>query len=103
MDIVSGPFIFLGPDFAKEREFYLAHPTVRWISRRTGSSSPATLQAMAGPTCSSRQHRALVVCQPERRIAAMGFVRGVVPPAANVSEVSVMKDIDADGKPDLCT
>ena len=27
MDIVSGPFIFLGPDFTKVREFYMALST----------------------------------------------------------------------------
>ena len=27
MDIVSGPFIFLGPDFTKAREFYMALST----------------------------------------------------------------------------
>ena len=104
MDVVSGPFIFLGPDFTKKREFYLAlatQPGVS-ISRRTGSSSPATSRATAGRTCCSRRRRAaMLYVNPERRAAPLGRLPERHSAGPSVAEVSVMKDIDGDGKPDL--
>ena len=104
MDIVSGPFIFLGPDFTKVREFYMAlsHQSRRSTSRPTGSSSPATSPATAGPTCCSRPPPAArLYVNPKGEPRRWDSYPGVVPPAASVAEVSVMKDIDGDGKPDL--
>ena len=103
MDVVSGPFIFLGPDFTKKREFYLALSTnPSSSSRPTGSSSPATSPATAGPTCCWRRHPTRVCTSIRRASRGAGIpTADVMPPAPTVAEVSVMKDIDGDGKPDL--
>jgi hypothetical protein len=103
MDIVSGPFIFLGPDFTKVREFYMAlttNPSTNFSSNWlefagdfTGDGWPDVLLASTSNT------RLYVNPKGERR--RWDFHAGVVPPAPNVSEVSVMKDVDADGRPDL--
>ena len=59
MDIVSGPFIFLGPDFTKVREFYMALSTnpstsfsPNWLEF-AGRISPET----AGSMCCWRPRR----------------------------------------------
>ena len=103
MDIVSGPFIFLGPDFTKVREFYMAlstNPSTNFSSNWlefagdfTGDGWPDVLLAS---TSGSRLY-----VNPKGEPRRWNSHAAVVPPAPNVSEVSVMKDIDADGKPDL--
>ncbi len=103
IDIVSGPFIFLGPDFTKVREFYMAlstNPSTNFSSNWlefagdfTGDGWPDVLLAS---TSGSR-----VYVNPKGEPRRWDSYAGVVPPAPNVSEVSVMKDVDADGKPDL--
>ena len=103
MDIVSGPFIFLGPDFTKAREFYMALSTnpvdelsSNWLEFAgdfTGDGWPDVLLAS---TSSTRLY-----VNPKGEPRRWDSYPGVVPPAPNVSEVSAMKDIDADGKPDL--
>ena len=103
MDIVSGPFIFLGPDFAKVREFYMAQSTnpstsfsSNWLEFAgdfTGDGWPDVLLASTSGT--------RLYVNPKGEARRWDSHAAVVPPAANVSEVSVMKDIDADGKPDL--
>jgi len=103
MDIVSGPFIFLGPDFTKVREFYMALSTnpstsfsPNWLEFAgdfTGDGWPDVLLASTSNT--------RLYVNPKGEPRRWDSYLGVVPPAPNVSEVSAMKDIDADGKPDL--
>ena len=103
MDIVSGPFIFLGPDFTKVREFYMALSTnpstsfsSNWLEFAgdfTGDGWPDVLLASTSGT--------RLYVNPKGEPRRWDSVAGIVPPAPNVSEVSAMKDIDADGKPDL--
>jgi Domain of Unknown Function (DUF1080)/FG-GAP-like repeat len=103
MDIVSGPFIFLGPDFTKVREFYMALTTnpstsfsSNWLEFAgdfTGDGWPDVLLASTSGT--------RLYVNPKGEPRRWDSYAPVVPPAPNVSEVSVMKDIDADGKPDL--
>jgi hypothetical protein len=103
MDVVSGPFIFLGPDFTKKREFYLALAT-RPVSTSppTGLNLPATSPGMDGPDVllASTSNTTLYV-NPKGESRRWDSYRSVIPPAATVAEVSVMKDIDGDGKPDF--
>ena len=103
MDIVSGPFIFLGPDFTKVREFYMAlttNPSTNFSSNWlefagdfTGDGWPDVLLASTSGT--------RLYVNPKGEPRRWDWHDAVVPPAPNVSEVSVMKDIDADGTPDL--
>ena len=103
MDIVSGPFIFLGPDFTKVREFYMAlttNPSTNFSSNWlefagdfTGDGWPDVLLASTSGT--------RLYVNPKGEPRRWDSHAAVVPPAPNVSEVSVMKDIDADGTPDL--
>jgi hypothetical protein len=103
MDIVSGPFIFLGPDFTKVREFYMALTTnpstsfsSNWLEFAgdfTGDGWPDVLLASTSGT--------RLYVNPKGEPRRWDWHAPVVPPANNVSEVSAMKDIDADGKPDL--
>ena len=103
MDIVSGPFIFLGPDFTKVREFYMALTTnpstsfsSNWLEFAgdfTGDGWPDVLLASTSGT--------RLYVNPKGEPRRWDSHAPVVPPAPNVSEVSAMKDIDADSKPDL--
>ncbi len=103
MDIVSGPFIFLGPDFTKVREFYMAlstNPSTNFSSNWlefagdfTGDGWPDVLLASTSGT--------RLYVNPKGEPRRWDSHARVVPPAPNVSEVSTMKDIDADGTPDL--
>lgn len=103
MDVVSGPFIFMGPDFLEAREFYPAetsNPSLRfsfnWVSFAgdfTGDGWPDVLLAS---TSNSRLY-----VNPKGEARRWDMFENVIPPAATQSEVSVMKDIDGDGKPEL--
>jgi hypothetical protein len=103
MDIVSGPFIFLGPDFTKVREFYMAlstNPSTNFSSNWlefagdfTGDGWPDVLLASTSGT--------RLYVNPKGEARRWDSYAGVLPPAASVAEVSVMKDVDGDGKPDL--
>jgi hypothetical protein len=103
IDIVSGPFIFLGPDFTKVRELYMALTTnpstsfsSNWLEFAgdfTGDGWPDVLLASTSGT--------RLYVNPKGEPRRWDLHAPVVPPAPNVSEVSAMKDVDADGKPDL--
>jgi hypothetical protein len=103
VDIVSGPFIFLGPDFTKVREFYTALTTnpstsfsSNWLEFAgdfTGDGWPDVLLASTSGT--------RLYVNPRGEPRRWDSYAGILPPAAGVAEVSVMRDIDGDGKPDL--
>jgi hypothetical protein len=103
MDIVSGPFIFLGPDFTKAREFYLALSTnpstnfsSNWLEFAGDFSGDGWPDVLLASTSGTRLY-----VNPKGEPRRWDSYAGIVPPAPNVSEVSVMKDVDADGKADL--
>jgi hypothetical protein len=103
MDVVSGPFIFMGPDFKKKREFYLALPTrpgVDFSSNWLEFADDFTNDGWPDVLLASTSNTTLYV-NPKGESRRWDSYRSVIPPAATVAEVSVMKDIDADGKPDL--
>jgi hypothetical protein len=103
MDVVSGPFIFMGPDFTKKREFYLALPTrpgVDFSSNWLEFAGDFTNDGWPDVLLASTSNTILYV-NPKSESRRWDSFRSVIPPAASVAEVSVMKDIDGDGKPDF--
>ena len=103
MDVVSGPFILMGPDFTKKREFYLALATrpgvdfsSNWLEFAgdfTGDGWPDVLLASTSNT--------ILYVNPKGEPRRWDAYRNVIPPGPTVAEVSVMKDIDGDGQRDL--
>jgi hypothetical protein len=103
LDIASGPFIFLGPDFKKKREFYMALATrpgvdfsSNWLEFAgdfTGDGWPDVLLASTSGT--------ILYVNPKGEPRRWDAYRNVIPPGPSVAEVSVMKDVDGDGKPDF--
>jgi len=103
MDVVSGPFIFMGPDFTKKREFYLAlatRPGVDFSSNWLEFAGDFTNDGWPDILLASTSNTILYV-NPKGESRRWDSFRSVIPPAATVAEVSVMKDIDGDGKPDF--
>jgi hypothetical protein len=103
MDIVSGPFIFMGPDFTKVREFYMAlttNPSTNFSSNWLEFAGDFTGDGWPDVLLASTSNTRLYV-NPKGEPRRWDFHAGVVPPAPNVSEVSAMKDVDGDGTPDL--
>jgi hypothetical protein len=102
MDVVSGPFIFYGPDFTEAREFYAAQTSSpsttfqqNWVAFAgdfTGDGWPDILLA-------STDNNRLYV-NPKGEARRWDVYPNVIPPG-NESEISAMKDLDGDGKPEL--
>ena len=102
LDVVSGPFIYYGPDFTEAREFYAAQTTSpsttfshNWVAFAgdfTGDGWPDVLHA-------STDYNRLFV-NPKGEARRWDAYSNIIPPA-NQSEISVMKDLDGDGKPEL--
>ena len=102
MDVIAGPFIYYGPDFTAAREFYPAQTTSpstqfqgNWLAFAgdfTGDGWPDVLLA-------STDSNKLYV-NPQGDARRWDVHAGIIPPA-NQSEVSVMKDLDGDGRPEL--
>jgi hypothetical protein len=103
LDILAGPFIFMGPDYTKKREFYLALPTrpgvdfsSNWLEFAgdfTGDGWPDVLLASTSGTT--------LYVNPRGEARRWDAFRSVIPPGPSVAEVSVMSDIDGDRTPDL--
>ena len=103
MDVVSGPFIFFGPEFTKKREIYLALATQPGVSFSsnwlefagdfTGDGWPDVLLASTSGT--------ILYVNPKGEPRRWDAFKNVIPPGPSVAEVTVMKDIDGDGKADL--
>jgi hypothetical protein len=103
LDIVSGPFIFMGPDFTKAREFYMAlstNPSIDFSSNWVAFAGDFTGDGWADVLLASTSGTKLYV-NPKGEPRRWDVYSDVIPPAATVAEISVMKDIDGDGKPDL--
>jgi hypothetical protein len=103
MDVVSGPFIFMGPDFTTKREFYMAlatRPGVDFSSNWLEFAGDFTGDGSADVLLASTSGTILYV-NPNGEPRRWDAFRNVIPPGPSVAEVSVMKDVDGDGKADL--
>ena len=102
MDLVAGPYYYLGPGYTKRREIYAAatySPSTQysgssWLNFAydfTGDGWPDVVTTGAGrPTTLYVNPKG----EPRR------WDKHIVVPQSN-TEVSLMKDIDGDGRPDL--
>jgi hypothetical protein len=102
MDLVAGPYYYLGPDYTKRREIFAAStysPSTQYAGQSwlnfaydfTGDGWPDVLTAGAG-----RPTTLYVNPKGESR----RWDKYVVIPQSN-TEISLLKDIDGDGRPDL--
>ena len=101
-DLIAGPYYYLGPDYTKRREIFAAatwNPSTQYASNSwlnfaydfTGDGWPDVLSAGAGrPTTLYVNPRA----EPRR------WDKYVVIPQTS-TEISLLKDIDGDGRPDF--
>jgi len=102
LDLVAGPYYYLGPDYTKRREIFEAstyspstqYAGLSWLDFAydfTGDGWPDVVTAGAGrPTT--------LYVNP--RGEARRWDKFVVIPQSN-TEISLLKDIDGDGRPDL--
>ena len=103
MDIVSGPFIFLGPDYTKKMEFYLALPTqpgVTFSSNWLEFAGDFTNDGWPDVLLASTSGTVLYV-NPQGEARRWDEYRTVIPGGNSVAEVSAMADVDGDGMDDL--
>lgn len=104
MDVVSGPYIFYGPDYTKSREIYLA----QGFNQVSGFSDDAWIQSAADftgdgwPDVVSTNYGAsggiTLFVNPGKEDRRWSSYK-VVPEVQ--SEVAVMADVDGDGKPEI--
>ena len=84
MDVVSGPFIFMGPDFTKKREFYLAlatRPGVDFSSNWLEFAGDFTGDGWPDVLLASTSNTTLYV-NPKGESRRWDSYRSVIPPAA---------------------
>ena len=105
LDIVSGPYIYYGPDYMKSREMYLGetvNPSTKfagdaWMQFAgdfTGDGWPDVISVRYG----GPENGVYLYVNPkgeERRWDKYKVVSGVQ------SEIAVLRDVDGDGKPEL--
>jgi len=103
LDVIAGPFIYMGPDFVTAREFYAAqtsNPSTEFSSNWVAFAGDYTGDGWPDVLLASTSGSKLYV-NPKGEARRWDVFSNVIPPAANQAEISVMKDIDGDGKPDL--
>lgn len=104
LDVVSGPYIYYGPDYRRSREIYVAlasNPTTEFATDSTmefaadfnGDGWPDVLTVMFGGDSGIQLY---INPKGERRRWKKYVVGGGVQ-----SEIAVLRDIDGDGKPEL--
>src|SRR4029453_7066950 len=103
IDVVSGPFVFFGPEFTKKREIYLALATQPGVSFSsnwlefagdfTGDGWPDVLLASTSGT--------ILYVNPKGEPRRWDAFRNVIPPGPSVAEATGIKEIEGDGKADL--
>lgn len=105
LDVVSGPYIYYGPDYTKTREMYLAetvNPSTRFATDAwmqfaadfTGDGWPDVITVSYG----AENGGVFLYVNPkgeERRWDKYKVVAGVQ------SEIAVLQDVDGDGKPEV--
>lgn len=97
-DIIIPPFIFMGPNYATAREFYAAetlNPSTVYPSIMVGFAADFTGDGY--PDFLSTNGGRLYV-NPRGESRRWDVYPGVI---SGASEICVMKDVDADGKPDI--
>ena len=104
LDVVSGPYIYYGPDYLKSREIYLAQAsnpttefatdaTMQFAGDFTGDGWPDVITVMFGGGPGVQLY-----VNPKgqgRRWEKFAVVQHVQ------SEIAVLRDVDGDGKPEL--
>jgi hypothetical protein len=100
MDVVSGPFIFYGPDFTRAREFYAAqafNPSIdfspNWVAFAADFTGDGWPDILTSSTGNSRLY-----VNPKGEARRWDSYPNPIPGA---SEIVVMKDLDGDGQPEL--
>ncbi|MBS1801505.1 MAG: VCBS repeat-containing protein [Acidobacteria bacterium] len=104
LDVVSGPYIYYGPDYRKSREIYVAlasNPTTEFATDSTmefaadfnGDGWPDVLTVMFGGDSGMQLY---INPKGEKRRWQKYVVGGGVQ-----SEIAILRDIDGDGKPEL--
>jgi hypothetical protein len=105
LDIVSGPYIYYGPDYTKSREMYLAetvNPSTKFASDAwmdfpadfTGDGWPDVVTLAYGP-----EHGGVFLYVNPKGEPRRWDKYKVVDEVQ--SEIAVMRDVDGDGKPEI--
>jgi hypothetical protein len=109
MDVISGPYYYLGPDFATGRQFYAGityNPTSEWpimsmvnlaydwtgdgwpdVLNMSGNAGNGVGTLSVNPKGENRRWDSSVVMQPPNGVVG--------------NEETLLKDIDGDGKPEI--
>jgi 3-keto-disaccharide hydrolase/FG-GAP-like repeat len=102
LDVISGPFVFYGPDFTEAREFYAAqtsNPSTSFSSNWVAFAGDFTGDGWPDVLLASTDNTRLYV-NPKGEARRWDMHANVIPPG-NVGEISTMKDVNGDGQPDL--
>jgi Domain of Unknown Function (DUF1080)/FG-GAP-like repeat len=102
LDVVAGPFIYYGPDFIEAREFYAAQtysPSTTFSHNWVAFAGDFTRDGWPDVLLASTDNNRLYV-NPKGEARRWDMFSNIIPPA-NQSELSVMKDLDGDGRPEL--
>ena len=117
MDVVSGPFIYYGPDFTTAREFYAAEtlspstdfpsriepntPSERGAGNWVAFAADVTDDGWPDVLLANTSGSALYV-NPKGEARRWDVYRGIIPPQNTTqAEINLLADVDKDGKADL--
>ena len=117
MDLVSGPFIYYGPDFTTAREFYAAEtlspstdfpstidpngPSERGAGNWVAFAADFTGDGWPDVLLANTSGSALYV-NPKGEARRWEVHKGIIPPAnTSQAEINMLADVDKDGKLDL--
>jgi hypothetical protein len=106
MDIVSGPYVYFGPDFTKSREIYPAvavNPSTNysmddWVEHAGDYTGDGWPDVITTSHAGGGKDGAILYINPHGESRRWRKVQVVSPID---SEATVMKDVDGDGKPEL--
>jgi hypothetical protein len=104
MDVVSGPYIYFGPDYTKSKEIYLAH-TFNVSDQYSNSAWMQYAGDFTGDgwddvlNCNFDGDRGCQLYVNPRGESRRWDKYNVIPEFS--SEIAVLQDVDGDGKPDL--
>jgi Domain of Unknown Function (DUF1080)/FG-GAP-like repeat len=106
MDIVSGPFIYFGPDYTKYREIYPAqgyntstqYPMNDWVEHAYDFTGDGWPDVLTTSHAGGGKDGAVLYVNPKGE--ARRWEKYKVVPVIQ-SEETVLKDVDGDGKPEL--